>query len=67
MKKDLVQSDYVLTPEWCAKDMINFFNPSGKILDPCAGLNKIFYENYPPLILKKIGVKYNGDTSWSFY
>ncbi len=48
MKKDLVQSDYVLTPEWCAKDMINFFNPSGKILDPCAGLNKIFYENYPP-------------------
>lgn len=38
-----VSSDYVQTPEWCAKDMINFFNPSGKIIDPCRGENKVFY------------------------
>jgi len=44
---ELVESDYVLTPEWCAKDMIKFFNPVGKILDPCRGLNKVFYNNLP--------------------
>jgi len=27
----------IYTPEWCAKDMINHFNPSGKILEPCKG------------------------------
>lgn len=36
-------SDYVLTPEWCAKDIVEFFIPTGKLLDPCRGLNKVFY------------------------
>lgn len=44
---DLVSSDYVLTPEWCAIDIINWFKPDGKILDPCRGLNKVFYNNLP--------------------
>lgn len=44
-KYNLLQSDYVKTPEWCAIDMINYFQPSGKILDPCRGENKVFYNN----------------------
>jgi hypothetical protein len=47
MTDNLVESDYVLTPEWCAKDMIAYFNPQGKILDPCRGLNKVFYNLLP--------------------
>jgi hypothetical protein len=45
MKYQLLESDYVKTPLWCAKDMINYFNPSGIILDPCRGENKVFYNN----------------------
>lgn len=46
--KELVESDYVLTPEWCAKDMMEYFTPTGKMLDPCRGLNKVFYNLMPP-------------------
>lgn len=31
------QGDIVFTPEWVARDMVNFFQPSGIILDPCKG------------------------------
>lgn len=41
----LLKSDYVKTPKWCANDMICFFKPEGKILDPCRGENKVFW-NY---------------------
>jgi hypothetical protein len=41
---NLLESDYVQTPAWCAKDMIAWFNPQGRILDPCRGENQIFYE-----------------------
>lgn len=34
--------DVVYTPDWCAKDMVNFFQPSGKVLDPCKGEGAIF-------------------------
>ena len=37
--KELVESDYVLTPEWCANDMMEYFAPTGTMLDPCRGLN----------------------------
>ncbi len=47
MYEKLVESDYVLTPEWCAKDMIDFFNPQGLILDPCCGLNEVFINLLP--------------------
>ena len=39
---ELCNSDYVQTPTWCASDMISFFNPTGRILDPCRGVNKVF-------------------------
>ena len=45
--KELVESDYVLTPEWCAKDIMEYFAPTGKILDPCRGLNKVFHNQMP--------------------
>jgi len=44
---ELVDSDYVLTPEWCAKDIMEFFKPEGKLLDPCCGLNGVFYNLMP--------------------
>ena len=40
---DLLDSDYVQTPEWCARDIIDFFKPSGRVLDPCRGENKVFH------------------------
>lgn len=30
-------SDVVYTPDWCAKDMLDWFRPCGKMLDPCKG------------------------------
>lgn len=39
----LLDSDYVQTPHWCAYDMVNFFKPSGNVLDPCRGENKVFH------------------------
>ncbi len=30
-------SDVVYTPSWLAQDMVEFFNPVGSILEPCAG------------------------------
>ncbi len=30
-------NDNIITPDWVAKDMIDYFKPSGKILDPCKG------------------------------
>jgi hypothetical protein len=29
--------DIVYTPDWVARDMVEFFKPSGRILEPCAG------------------------------
>jgi hypothetical protein len=29
--------DVVYTPEWAARDMVQFFKPSGEILEPCKG------------------------------
>jgi hypothetical protein len=43
IKYNLLASDYVKTPSWCAEDMLDFYNPSGKVLDPCRGENKVFY------------------------
>jgi|SRR3972149_2384990 len=30
-------SDVVYTPDWVARDMVEYFKPSGRILEPCAG------------------------------
>lgn len=32
------RGDVVYTPDWCAKDMIDHFDPAGVVLDPCRGL-----------------------------
>jgi len=29
--------DVVYTPDWVARDMVDFFKPDGRILDPCKG------------------------------
>lgn len=31
------RGDIVYTPDWVAKDMVDFFSPSGSILEPCKG------------------------------
>lgn len=31
------RGDVVYTPDWVAQDMVRFFNPSGRILEPCRG------------------------------
>ena len=40
------EKDLVMTPEYLAQDIINHFNPTGKILDPARG-EGVFYDNYP--------------------
>lgn len=44
--ENLIDSDFVITPDFIAQDMINYFNPNGLILDPCAG-NNAFYKFLP--------------------
>ena len=44
--KNAPEKDIVMTPEYLAKDIINHFNPTGRILDPCRG-EGAFYDNYP--------------------
>ena len=39
-------SDLVMTPDLLATQIINHFNPTGTILDPCRG-EGAFYNNYP--------------------
>jgi len=41
------KSDIVLTPELIAKDIIEYFKPSGIILDPCRGINAVFHKYMP--------------------
>lgn len=36
-KDEYKPQDFVLTPDWVASDMVEFFKPSGLILDPCKG------------------------------
>ena len=33
----LSQADVVYTPDWVARDMVDFFNPQGRVLDSCKG------------------------------
>lgn len=39
--------DVVYTPDWVASDMVEFFKPSGRILDPCKG-DGVFLKYLPP-------------------
>lgn len=40
------QQDMVFTPEWLAKDIIQYFKPRGRCLDPCMG-DGAFFKNLP--------------------
>ena len=31
------KGDVVFTPDWVAKDIVDYFKPTGIILDPCKG------------------------------
>ncbi len=44
--KNAPEKDIVMTPEHLAKEIIDHFNPSGKILDPSRGQGA-FYDNFP--------------------
>ena len=44
--KNSPEKDLVMTPEYLAKEIIEHFNPIGKILDPSRG-EGVFYDNYP--------------------
>lgn len=35
-------ADIVYTPDWCAKDMVDHFQPVGKVLEPCRGGGAIY-------------------------
>ena len=39
--------DVVYTPDWVARDMVEFFKPSGRILEPCKG-DGVFMKYLPP-------------------
>lgn len=34
--------DIVSTPDWVARDIVEYFKPSGKVLEPCLGEGAIF-------------------------
>jgi hypothetical protein len=44
--KNTPDKDIIMTPVETAVEIINHFNPSGKILDPCRGTGA-FYDNFP--------------------
>ena len=43
--KNTPEKDMVMTPVYLAKEIIEHFNPIGKILDPCRGTGA-FYDNF---------------------
>jgi len=44
--RDMNPNDVVFTPKEIAEYVVKWANPSGFILDPCAG-GKVFYKNFP--------------------
>lgn len=43
----LDKKDVVYTPKWVARDMVEFFMPTGRILEPCKG-DGVFLDFLPP-------------------
>lgn len=37
LQEVLAPKDVVFTPEWAAQDIVEYFQPSGRILEPCKG------------------------------
>lgn len=65
------KGDLVYTPEIIAQDMVNFFMPSGKILEPCYGTGNI-YKFFPKdginefceIQMSKDFYEYNDKVDW---
>lgn len=47
LKMPLDEKDVVYTPDWVARDMVEFFKPTGRILEPCKG-DGVFLRYLPP-------------------
>ena len=47
LKIPLDNKDVVYTPDWVARDMVEYFKPSGHILEPCKG-DGVFMKYLPP-------------------
>jgi hypothetical protein len=47
LKMPLDRGDVVYTPDWVARDMVDFFKPTGRILEPCKG-DGAFLKYLPP-------------------
>ena len=62
--------DVVYTPDWVARDMVEFFQPSGVVLDPCKG-NGVFTKYLPGCLWCEIEsgrdfYAYNEPVDWCF-
>lgn len=42
LQQALSPGDVVYTPDWCARDMVEWFKPSGRVLEPCKGDGAIY-------------------------
>jgi hypothetical protein len=42
LQQTLSENDVVYTPEWAALDIVTWFKPTGRILEPCKGQGAIF-------------------------
>lgn len=42
LQQALSPGDVVYTPDWCARDMVDWFKPSGRVLEPCKGDGAIY-------------------------
>lgn len=41
LQQALSPSDVIYTPDWCASDIVSWFKPTGRILEPCKGQGAI--------------------------
>ena len=46
LQETLSKNDVVYTPDWAANDIVSWFKPSGKILEPCKGKG-VFLSHIP--------------------
>ena len=68
--KNTPDKDIVMTPEYLAKEIIEHYNPIGRILDPCRGTGA-FYDNFNTddkdwceLAEEKDFLEYNEKVDW---
>lgn len=68
LEKPINKSDCVYTPTWAAKDMIEFFKPTGRILEPCKGSGSILQflpgADWCEIVDGKDFFKWNAQVDW---